>query len=72
MHMRGGKSWFAVDVKSFEISMDAFVEKLKGIIVEKSRGFMSLIKFGGLSLCSLLEGVEACCKGKHAKRFVKI
>ena len=71
MHMRGGKSGFAVDAKSFEISVDAFREKLKGIIMERSRGFTSWIKFGGLSLCCLLEGVEACCKGEHAKRFVK-
>nr|CAN82607.1 hypothetical protein VITISV_034246 [Vitis vinifera] len=68
MHMRGGKSGFAVDAKSFEISKDAFREKLKGIIMERSRGFTSWIKFGGLSLCCLLEGVEACCKGEHAKR----
>ncbi|RVW35891.1 hypothetical protein CK203_084605 [Vitis vinifera] len=25
----------------------------------------------GLSLCCLMEGVEACCKGEFAKRFVK-
>ncbi|RVW54179.1 hypothetical protein CK203_090539 [Vitis vinifera] len=37
--------------------------KLKGIIVEWSRGFTSWIRFGSLSLCCLLEGVEACCKG---------
>ncbi|RVW74378.1 hypothetical protein CK203_056810 [Vitis vinifera] len=71
MHMRGGKSGFAVDAKSFEISKDAFREKLKGIIMERSRGFTSWIKFGGLSLCCLLEGVEACCKGEHAKSSVR-
>ena len=45
--------------------------KLKGIIVEWSRGFTSWIRFGSLSLCCLLEGVEACCKGEFAQRFVK-
>ena len=60
-----------MDSKSFEISVDVFGEKLKGIIVERSRGFTSWIKFGSLSLCCLLEGVEACCRGESAKRFVK-
>ena len=69
--MRGGRSCFAMDSKSFEISVDVFGEKLKGIIMERSRGFTSWIKFGGLSLCCLMEGVEACCKGEFAKRFVK-
>ena len=68
--MRGGRSWFAVDSKSFEISVE-FREKLKGIIVERSRGFTSWIRFGSLSLCCLLEGVEAYCRGELAKRFVK-
>ena len=69
--MRGGKSWFVVDSKSFKISMDVFGEKLKGIIVERSRGFTSWIRFGSLSFCCLLEGVEACCRGEFAKRFIK-
>ncbi|RVW92068.1 hypothetical protein CK203_037069 [Vitis vinifera] len=69
--MRGGRSCFAMDSKSFEISVDVFGEKLKGIIMERSRGFTSWIKFGGLSLCCLMEGVEVCCKGEFAKRFVK-
>ena len=69
--MRGGKSWFALDSKSFKISVDVFGEKLKGVIVERSRGFTLWIRFGSLSLCCLLEGVEACCRGEFAKRFVK-
>ena len=69
--MREGRSCFAMDSKSFEISVDVFGEKLKGIIMERSRGFTSWIRFGGLSLCCLMEGVEARCKGEFAKRFVK-
>ena len=69
--MRGGRSWFAVNSKSFEIYVDVFGEKCKGIIVERSRGFTLWIKFGSLSLCCLLEEVEACCKGEFAQRFVK-
>ena len=53
-----------MDSKSFEISADVFGEKLKGIIMERSRGFTSWIRFGSLSLCCLLEGVEACCRGE--------
>ncbi|RVW24176.1 hypothetical protein CK203_087044 [Vitis vinifera] len=68
---RGGRCWFAVDSKSFEISMDVSGERLKGIIVEKSRGFTSWIRFGNLNLCCLLEGVEACCRGELVQRFVK-
>ena len=68
---RKGSCWFAVDSKSFEISVDVLGKKLKGIIVKRSRGFTSWIRFGSTSLCCLLEGVEACCKGEFAKRFVK-
>ena len=50
--------------------MDVFREKLKGIIVERSRGLMSWIRFEGLSLCCLL-GVETCYRSEFAKRFVK-
>ncbi|RVW89588.1 hypothetical protein CK203_036425 [Vitis vinifera] len=45
--MRGGRSSFAVDSKSFEISVDVFGEKLKGIIVERSRGFYIVDQDGG-------------------------
>ncbi|RVW43300.1 hypothetical protein CK203_070398 [Vitis vinifera] len=62
---------FAVDSKSFEISVDVFGKKLKGIIVERSRGFTSWIRFGRSSLCWLLEGVEANCRGEFGQRFVK-
>ena len=68
---RGGRCWFGVDSKSFEISVDVSGERLKGIIVEKSRGFTSWIRFGNFSLCCLLEGVEACCRGELVQRFVK-
>ena len=32
---------------------------------------LSWIKFGNLSLCCLLEGVEACCRGVIVQGFVK-
>ena len=68
---RGGSCWFVVDSKSFEISVDVFGKKENGIIVERSRGFTSWIRFGRSSLCWLLEGVEANCRGEFGQRFVK-
>ncbi|RVW42754.1 hypothetical protein CK203_079931 [Vitis vinifera] len=68
---RGESCWFALDSKSFEISMDVLGKKLKRIIVERNRGFTSWIRFGSSNLCWLLEGVEASCKGEFAQRFVK-
>ena len=50
--------------------MEVVGEKLRGIIMERSKGFSSWIRFGRLSLCCLLEGVEAYCKEKNFKRFV--
>ncbi|RVW52772.1 hypothetical protein CK203_076653 [Vitis vinifera] len=62
---------FAVDSKSFEISMDVFGEKLKGIIVERSKGLTSWIKFGSLSLCCLLEEWRPIVGVSLFQRFVK-
>ena len=37
--MRGGKGWFAVEKKSFEISLEDTGGRLRGVIVERSREF---------------------------------
>ena len=68
---RGGRCWFAMDSKSFEISVEVHGERCKGIIVERSRGFTSWVRFGSLSLCCLLEGVEACRRGDIVQGLVK-
>ena len=68
--MREGRIWFVVKSVSFKISVEVVGEKLRGIIMERSKGFSSWIRFGRLSLCCLLEGVEAYCKEKNFKRFV--
>ena len=39
--MRGGKCWFAIESKTFEVSLEEVRGKLRGIIVEMSRGFSS-------------------------------
>ncbi|RVW75192.1 hypothetical protein CK203_061766 [Vitis vinifera] len=61
---RGGRCWFAVESKSYEITTEVAEERIKGIIVERSRGFTSWIRFGSFSLRCLLEGVEACWQGR--------
>ena len=35
---RGGRGWFALDSKSFDISIEVARGKLKSVIVEKARG----------------------------------
>ena len=68
---RGGSCWFAVESKTFEISVEVFGKKLRGIIVERSKGFTSWIRFGESNLGCLLEGVEASCRGEGGQSFVK-
>lgn len=58
--MRGGKSWFAMEVKSFEISIEEATSKLRGVLLERGRGCSNWIRFGEVSLSCLLEGVEGC------------
>lgn len=65
MESRGGKCWFGVESKSFEISLELVKGKAVGKIVERGRGFSSWIIFGERGLAHLLEGVEACYKGKY-------
>ena len=73
----GGRCWFAMESKSFEISVEEVGGKLRGIILEKSRGFSSWIRFGEFNLRCLLDeveaccGVEACCKEERFRRGAK-
>ena len=68
--MRGGKGWFVVEKKSFEISVEVSGEKLRGVIVKRSIGFSSWICFGQWGLESLLQGVEVCCKQELSGRLI--
>ncbi|RVW76104.1 hypothetical protein CK203_049140 [Vitis vinifera] len=70
--LRGGSCWFAVESKTFEISTEVVGEKLRGVVLERSRGFSSWIRFGELSLCCLRERVEACCSGELRLRCLKV
>lgn len=69
--MRRGGSGFAMESKFFETSIEEVGEKLLGKILEKSEGFSSWIKFGELSLCCLLRGVETCCRDEVGRRCNK-
>ena len=69
--LRGGKCWFAVESKTFEISIEGVQGRPRGIILERSRGFSSWIRFGERSLSYLLEGVEAWCRGESSSRCLK-
>ena len=64
--MRGGRNWFVVEAKSFEISIEEVFGKLKRVIVEKGRCCTSWIKFGEISLRCLLEGTEAYCREEES------
>ena len=68
---KGGKSWFAVESKTFEISIEEIRGKLRGVILERSKGFSSWIKFGAKSLSSLLEGVEEWCRDESSSRSLR-
>ncbi|RVW40768.1 hypothetical protein CK203_080691 [Vitis vinifera] len=64
---RGGRSWFAVESKSFEILIDEVGGKLRGCIWERCKGITSWIRFGDVSLSRLLAGIETCCRGRDDK-----
>ncbi|RVW42422.1 hypothetical protein CK203_070908 [Vitis vinifera] len=66
------KCWVAIESKTFEVSIEEIKGKLKGIIVERSRGFSSWIRFGVSSLRKLLECFEECCREEKKGRLVKV
>ena len=70
--MRGGKCWCAIELKTFEVSIEEVRGKLRDTIVERSRGFSSWIRFGVASLRKLLEGFEDCWRDEKKGRLVKV
>lgn len=62
MDLKGERCWFAVDSKTFDLSIKVVRGKLKGLIVERGKGLSAWIRFGEVSLGRLLERVEACCR----------
>ena len=70
--MGGGKCWFAIESKTYEVSLEEVRGKLRGTIVERSRGFSSWIRFRVTSLRKCLEGLEECCREERKGRLVKV
>ena len=69
MDLKGERCWFAVDSKTFDLSIKVVRGKLKGLIVERGKGLSAWIRFGEVSLGRLLERVEACCREEGALRW---
>ena len=55
-----GETWFAVEAKTFEISIEEKNKKLRGCIWERCKGATSWVRFGESSLQRLLLGIEDC------------
>ena len=55
----------------FEISIEDSAEMVREVIVERSRGFSSWIRFGKWGLESLLQGVDVWCKQELFGRLVR-
>ena len=55
-------NWFAVEAKSFEITVEGAGKKTKYVITERRRGYVSWIRFGEEGLFYLLKNVEECLK----------
>ena len=70
--MRGGKRWFVIESKTFEVSVEEVRGKIRGTIVERSRGFSFWIRFGVSSLKKFLEGLEGCCMEEMKGSLTKV
>ena len=55
-----GKTWFAIEAKTFKISIEEKNNKLRGCIWEICKGATSWVRFGESSLHWLLLGIEDC------------
>ena len=71
MKVSESRCWFAIESKSFEISIDQAGWRLVGTITKRGRGFVEWIKFGAKSLSQLLEGVEDLCNIAERKKVSK-
>ncbi|RVW87132.1 Uncharacterized protein, chloroplastic [Vitis vinifera] len=67
----GGRCWFGVEKKTFEIIIEEQKGRVRGKICERGPKSSSWIRFGGKSLSLLLEGVETCCGLQERTPFKK-
>ncbi|RVW35819.1 hypothetical protein CK203_082508 [Vitis vinifera] len=68
----GGKCWFGVDSKTFEISVNKAKGKVFGTVCERGLNIYSWVRFSGKGLTFLLEGAETYCCLKVGERFKKL
>ena len=71
MSMRGGYCRFAMESKSFNLSVEVVGRNLRGVIEARGKGLSTWIRFGDLGLRYLLEGVEHCCRDEDLVRWSK-
>ena len=60
IHMGMGKTWFVIEAKKFEISIEEKNKKLRECIWGRSKGAISWVRFGETSLQRFLLGIEDC------------
>ena len=65
----GGRAWFGIESKSFEISVELSKGKLSGVIIERGRNFSTWIRFRERGMSLLLEGVEDFYQKESLKEF---
>ena len=65
----GGKCWFGLDSKTFEISVKEVKGKVTGRICERGPNFSSWVRFSGKGLALLVEGAETCSALKVGECF---
>ena len=58
--MNANANWFAVEAKTFEITVEGEGKKTKYVITERSRGKVSWIRFGEEGFFNLMRNVEEC------------
>ena len=59
--LRGGKTWFAFEAKSFEIEVEEAKKGLRGCIWERRKRITSWIRFGGAQFNSSIDGFRRLC-----------
>ena len=62
--MAYSRVWFAIEAKSFELTVNMVGRRQKYVITERSRGVVAWILFVEEGLHALLKGVEVCCREK--------
>ena len=64
-----GKRWFAIESKSYDIFVEGIGRKQKFFIIERSKGAVSWIRFGGEGLRTFWKGVVECYGRKIPKNW---